>query len=347
MGYWGWRPLLLAVVISVWVTGCTLKADPIPPDATATNAPPTPQVTLTVGRVRLPVSSPTAPIASPDPAATHSPTPGPTIPPTATPPPVIHTIATGDTLIDIALRYGVELAALRAANANVDLSLLQIGQILIIPAAVPAPGPPAAPSPSAPLLALIVAPPDCYETRAGGVVCLGRIDNPTDQTAERVAVDVRLLQTDGGLAAQAAAAVEQTLIPPQGFAPYRAQFDVPWALYQSLALQARAALQSADAALQPQTRYAAPTVYAASGQLAAGRFIVTAALVNETPGPLTGIRAVVTLLGADGRVIGYRVVTYADQTIAPGEMVDLRVEIVPAAPLLIADYRIYVEARTV
>lgn len=44
MGYWGWRPLLLCVFLSVWVVGCT-DTEEITPEATPTWLPP---ITLTL-----------------------------------------------------------------------------------------------------------------------------------------------------------------------------------------------------------------------------------------------------------------------------------------------------------
>lgn len=62
MGYWGWRPLVCGVFLSVWVGGCAASAE------TTTLAPTEfPRVTLTVGRF-LPYStaSPPPPTARPD-----------------------------------------------------------------------------------------------------------------------------------------------------------------------------------------------------------------------------------------------------------------------------------------
>lgn len=54
MGYWGWRPLLLYVFISVWIVGCT-DTEEIAPEVPPTQLPP---LTLTL-RGRTPVATPT------------------------------------------------------------------------------------------------------------------------------------------------------------------------------------------------------------------------------------------------------------------------------------------------
>lgn len=282
------------------------------------------------------------------PSPTPSSTPLPSSTPAPSPTPQQYIVQAGDTLLDIALRYGITLDDLRAANAGTDLSLLQIGQTLNLPAA-PLPAEVALQSPSAdmaaPSLALAAEVPECYATRAGGVLCLGRVINDTALPAEGVTLDVRLVQGDGGLAAQEAAALEQMTLPPTSFAPYRAQFDVSWALYRSMGLQPRATVTRAEAALNYEARFAVPALRDVQTQTEPGRFIVTALLVNEEAGSIDGVRAVVTVLDAAGRVIGYRVVTFAGRTFVPGETAPLRVEVIPAAPLAIVDYHIHVEAR--
>lgn len=62
MGYWGWRPLLLCVFVSVFVVGCNIVSESAP----ALSATPSPRVTLTVRRQPLPTptASPTNHTAS-------------------------------------------------------------------------------------------------------------------------------------------------------------------------------------------------------------------------------------------------------------------------------------------
>lgn len=86
---------------------------------------------------RGPVRNPAAltPFASPDAIAPPTSTilPSATVPPTATPVVVLYTIQAGDTLFDIALRYGVTVEAIREANGLAPDAILQIGQEIKIP----------------------------------------------------------------------------------------------------------------------------------------------------------------------------------------------------------------------
>lgn len=86
----------------------------------------------------LPGPRPTpTPLPTSTPTFTRTPTPTststPTITPTSTPSFYIHTVESGDTLIAIALEYGVLLGAILDANDLSKDALLQIGQELIIP----------------------------------------------------------------------------------------------------------------------------------------------------------------------------------------------------------------------
>ncbi|RMG89308.1 MAG: LysM peptidoglycan-binding domain-containing protein [Chloroflexi bacterium] len=98
----------------------------------------------------VPTVSPTSPPAT----STHTPTPGPTetSPPTATPtitltplptdtprPPRLHTVASGETLIGLSLRYRITAESIAAANGFSVDAPIQAGQSLVIPWPTPTP----------------------------------------------------------------------------------------------------------------------------------------------------------------------------------------------------------------
>lgn len=335
MGYWGWRPLVISLFVSVWVVGCNLVND------TATNtAPLVPTaVTLTVGRL----GPPTAPTASavsvevthtsPAPAeegGSPTQTPTLTITPTPTATPIVYIVEEGDTLLEIAIDHDISLEALRAANSDQDLSLLQIGQQIIIP--VPTPPPPveaaAAPLhvPTPTPLPVIVEQPTCYETRVGTILCLGQVENDLDSAVERVSLNVRLLHSDGATWVEQVATVEQGVIRPQEAAPYRAQFDAEWAQYSG----AIAELLSADAAENYEARFAILSIEDDQGHMENGRYIVSAVINNADETAVLRVRAIVTLLDEADRVIGYRIVSLSDPLPA-GARLPLRIELMPVA----------------
>jgi LysM repeat protein len=94
------------------------------PSATASETPPTPVPTV-------------EPTALPTPEPTAEPTPVPTPAPT----PITYVVKANDTLLNIAERFGVTVAAIRRANNIDDPNLIRVGQRLTIPL------PPATPEP--------------------------------------------------------------------------------------------------------------------------------------------------------------------------------------------------------
>lgn len=309
MGHWGWRPLVVSTFMSVWVTGCNLLSD----SAAATQPPsPYPPVTLTVGRsagaTRAGPPAPSLAFVTVSPAASASAPPAADSVPTASATLQVYIVQIGDTALDIALRAGVDLPALRAANGGQSLSILTIGQSLIIPP----PGGSATAVVSLPTsapLALSVEPPVCTAFGAAQSLCLGRVVNGQSVAAAHIELRVTAFGPDGAVASEVFA-LEQAVLSPDGWAPYRVQ--LPFAPAEIASVVAE--VSSADPAAVP------PAVEVRHPQLEyrEGYAIVRATLTNASAESVQLARAVVTLQAADGRVIGYRVVPL-DTRLNPGQ----------------------------
>lgn len=319
MGYWGWRPLLWAVCISVWVSGCSVASE------AALTLPPTvtPPVTLTL-RLRETATPPLPPRPTP----TATPTPPPAVAAAA----LVYTVRPGDTLLGIAFDFGLDVGALQAANAGVDARSLQVGQRLIIPPPTPA----AAPLP----LPLLLEPPTCYDTPSGALLCLGRVANHEAQPVEYVRVQVQFWHADGTPLAAAETGIEQALIPPGAAAPYSVLLPGMDGAYA----YATAVLLAADPAPQTDQRFVALTIEDAQASLVDGRYVVTAALHNATDHAAGPARVVLTLLDADGRVTGYRT-ALTPAGIAPGARVSVRIEAAAQDAARVGSHTLYAEAR--
>lgn len=110
-------------------TSTPIATNTAPPTSTSTQAPPT--ATRQTGGT--------------SPSATISSTPEPTIAATATPVPPStqsYTVKLGDTLSEIAARFGVSVTALAEANGITDPTLIRPGQVLVIPVPGTTPLPP-------------------------------------------------------------------------------------------------------------------------------------------------------------------------------------------------------------
>ena len=178
---------------------------------------PTPAPTATIEVAVL--SSTAAPTATPAPY-----TPAPTHTPTVTPTPVFHTVQSGESLLAVATRYNVSVAALQDANGILDPRTLQIGQQLIIPreeeleAAAEAT---ATPTP----LPLDVQNLHFSETPIGGLWVLGVVHNTSGMPLEQVRVGVTLLDENGEPLAEAASLVALDLVDVEESAPFAVLFE--------------------------------------------------------------------------------------------------------------------------
>ena len=119
-------------------------------------------------------------------------TPEPTATPTVTPTPLFHTMPAGDSLLAIADRYGVSVAALQEANGILDPRSLQIGQQLIIPREEEL-EPDALTTPTPTPLPVSVENVHFAETQIGGLWVLGEVLNDSDVALEQVRVGVDLV----------------------------------------------------------------------------------------------------------------------------------------------------------
>lgn len=158
------------------------------------------------------------------PYLTATPTPAPTLTPhvvvivetpipTATP--FVYIVERGDTLSGIAEKFNVSLDALRAANPDLQTSILSIGQTILIP------------DPSAPLAAASTPTPVpapvtqavCHPTADSGLWCFALIQNDTDGMLENVSAQITLLDNENNIVASEIAFTPLDIIPPRSALP--------------------------------------------------------------------------------------------------------------------------------
>lgn len=139
-----------------------------------------------------------------------------------TPTPFVHEVLEGETLLSIALQYGVGLDEMLAANPGIDPRFLSIGQTLRIP------GPEGEPVdtllPTATPLPIEVGAGECYPSPAGALICLATVSNPTDQPVEGISARVQLLDGSGQILANDLAFTPLNRLPPGSSLPLTVQF---------------------------------------------------------------------------------------------------------------------------
>ena len=150
-----------------------------------------------------------APGSTPTPTNTLAPSPTLTPTQTPTPSPVTYTVTEKDDMFGVALRYGISLDALKAANPTVIPNMMSVGTVLIIPI-TPTPisesanpdNPTPTPDPFSPLRLAMA--PVCYQDALGGVYCFVQLENVSDSPVENPSVrftltgkDASALEMDG------------------------------------------------------------------------------------------------------------------------------------------------------
>ncbi|MEJ2013468.1 MAG: LysM peptidoglycan-binding domain-containing protein [Anaerolineales bacterium] len=120
-----------------------------------------------------------------------------------TPTPFVHIVQQGETLLGIALRYGVTLEDLLVVNPGVDPSFLSIGQQIRIPGTEGEPVDYLLPTPTP--VPLSLSPVNCYDSPSGRMVCLLEAENNTPNDLESLTVVIKLFDKNGRLIDAAAA----------------------------------------------------------------------------------------------------------------------------------------------
>ncbi len=233
--------------------------------------------------------------------------------------PQTYVVQPDDTLASIADQFDTSVEALQSANG--DLTRVTPGQTLLIPAPLP----------------LSVQPPTCYQTRPGNLLCLGLVDNPLDFPVESVVVEVSLLQADGSISLTQRSTIEQPSIDSGSFAPYQATFEA--SDYASANARLISAARGSDDLLTNLL------IQDISGATVDGRLVVRATLYNPGTQDAEIVRAFVTLLDDRGRVIGYRVLSFASSVIlAAGGSLPISIDLTPLVSDVTPQYALYVEA---
>lgn len=216
------------------------------------------------------------------------------------PTPLTHMIVEGDTLLSIAIRYGVELADLLLANPGVNPRLLVIGDSLNIPRAG-AQGP----VPSATPVPIDISQVACYEAIPEGLTCLLTVA-AGESVAEGVVALVSLVDSAGNALRTEPAYGPMNLVLPGSRIPLVAVFG-RWEPRFSFA---SAIAISALNASELDSRYAELDLQIERSEIApdrqSARATGTVEALGENLGRSVGLRLVVLALGQSEIPVGFR-----------------------------------------
>lgn len=130
--------------------------------------------------------------------------------PLPTPTPFTYTIQQGDTLSSIALKFGVSMDDLQAANPEVSPNAMSVGQVINIPGnpGNPSGEPPPTPAP------FTIQQIECYPTADRGMWCFVLVHNEFPDLMENVSAQVTLVDATDAVIASQTALLPLNILPP-------------------------------------------------------------------------------------------------------------------------------------
>jgi LysM repeat protein len=248
------------------------------------------------------------------PAALRTPPATPVIiaSPTPTPTPFTHIVQRGETLIGIAIRYGLSLDALQKANPTVSAQFLSVGAALIIPASDDVAVIRAASAPTP--LPVQFGEPACYPQATGALICAVVARNPGAATLEALSARVTLAGADGLPLAEAVALPALDVLPPGSATPLLARFAPPLVSYAAVGVTPLTAFPLADV-----TSRLVPVLIRTVGASATGQgWTSSGEVVNESALAAARVRLTLVLWTETGAVAGLQQLDL-DPALAPGE----------------------------
>ena len=162
--------------------------------------------------------SPTGPLQTPE-GVVAAETPLPTLTP------FTYTVQQGDTISSIALRFGVSMDDLQAANPEISPNAMSVGQMIHIPSNPENPSGEPTPTPAAFTIEQI----ECYPTADQGIWCFVLAHNDLPDSVENVSAQVTLVDANNTVLASQTALLPLNILPPDTSLPLTVFFppEVP------------------------------------------------------------------------------------------------------------------------
>lgn len=266
-----------------------------------------PAAQLTPYSTATPGSLPTE-LAAPTPAAPPTPMPTPT--------PLVHIVAIGETISSIALRYGLDMGAVLAANPDINPNTLTAGREVIVPLGDSA----AMIGTVAEPLALTVETPVCASTFEGGLHCLALVRNPLDQPAAEVAAAIKLMNLDGSEALSITAPMLLNKIDPGQQIPAIAYFPPPVASGIIPVAELVSAIPAADSGFGFLPAEVVSEQVELNGQSAV---VFGEVEISGEPGEMVVLRVAAVAYDESGRLVGSRLIDTRAELV-PGDAADFK-----------------------
>jgi LysM repeat protein len=261
----------------------------------------------------------------------------PTELPTPTPTPLTYTIEEGDTMLAIALRNGINLEELQAANPEVNPRLLSVGTVLIIPLGDSVPSSPITATP----IPLNPTSTDCYAV-PDGIWCTLLVTNERSKPLENISARVILYDEGGEIFAEGIAIAAINRLPVNEETPLVIFFpgsNTGEFIATTTILTAQPVPKNDDRYLNAWLEIDEVVISAEALQAEVSGSIGIPA--KSSPGNLTWV--VVTAYDSEGRVVGVRKLEQYG-LFEPGASREFMIEVFSLGPP-IAEVKALVEVR--
>ena len=145
--------------------------------------------------------------------------------PLPSPTPFTYTIQRGDTISSIALKFGVSMDELQAANPEISPNAMSVGQVLKIPSNPENPSGEATPTPAPFTIQQI----ECYPTADHGMGCFVLAHNDGYELMENISAQVSLVDKNKTILASQTALLPLNILPANTSLPLAVFFppDIP------------------------------------------------------------------------------------------------------------------------
>jgi LysM repeat protein len=146
--------------------------------------------------------------------------------PLPSPTPFTYTVGQGETISSVALKYGVSLDDLQAANPEVNPNAMSVGQVLKIPSNPDNPSGEPTPTP----VPFTVQQIKCYPTTNIGMWCFVLAHNDSFDFIENVSAQVTLVDANNNFIASQVALLSLNILAPNTSMPMAVYFppDIPF-----------------------------------------------------------------------------------------------------------------------
>jgi LysM repeat protein len=145
--------------------------------------------------------------------------------PLSSPTPFTYTVQSGDTMSGIALKFGVSINDLQAANPEVSPNAMSVNQVIKIPSNPDNPSGEPTPTPAPFTIQQI----ECYPTNNKGMWCFVLVHNGFSESMENISVQVTLVDLNNVVLGSRTALLPLNILPSNTSLPLSVYFppDIP------------------------------------------------------------------------------------------------------------------------